>query len=135
MAFFLGSTFIALRWSGKDRIQPWMRLGSVGRVSPSRRKSAPSGPCWQTPECATPPATRRAWASVGPRSIARRGCPSRCRLGFRAVAVGSGAPLAKRGRSPRHPRTRDTWDLGGRRASQSGIWEGWRKGDAPFSLP
>ncbi|WP_298456746.1 cytochrome ubiquinol oxidase subunit I [uncultured Cellulomonas sp.] len=40
MAFFLESTFIALWWFGKDRLKPWMRLGSIWLVAIGTQISA-----------------------------------------------------------------------------------------------
>lgn len=40
MAFFLESTFIALWWFGKDRLRPWMRLGSIWLVAIGTQISA-----------------------------------------------------------------------------------------------
>lgn len=40
MAFFLESTFIAIWWFGKDRLQPWMRLGSIWLVAIGTQVSA-----------------------------------------------------------------------------------------------
>ncbi|MBW0091778.1 cytochrome ubiquinol oxidase subunit I, partial [Pseudonocardia sp. KRD-188] len=40
MAFFLESTFIGLWWFGKDRLKPWMRLGSIWLVAIGTQVSA-----------------------------------------------------------------------------------------------
>ncbi|WP_045233863.1 cytochrome ubiquinol oxidase subunit I [Deinococcus pimensis] len=40
MAFFLESTFIGLWWFGKDRLRPWMRLGSIWLVAIGTQISA-----------------------------------------------------------------------------------------------
>src|SRR3712207_3075979 len=40
MAFFLESTFIALWWFGKDRLPPWVRLGSIWLVAIGTQISA-----------------------------------------------------------------------------------------------
>src|SRR3954469_9038029 len=40
MAFFLESTFIGLWWFGKDRLKPWMRLGSIWLVAIGTQISA-----------------------------------------------------------------------------------------------
>jgi cytochrome bd-type quinol oxidase subunit 1 len=40
VAFFLESTFIGLWWFGKDRLKPWMRLGSIWLVAIGTQISA-----------------------------------------------------------------------------------------------
>jgi cytochrome bd ubiquinol oxidase subunit I len=40
MAFFLESTFIGLWWFGKDKLKPWMRLGSIWLVAIGTQISA-----------------------------------------------------------------------------------------------